>query len=66
MAKVLAPEPMLAERPLIDAELRQKMQRIVIKDGQECVALPASFAQQRLWLLDQLEPDSQLDKTALQ
>jgi amino acid adenylation domain-containing protein/non-ribosomal peptide synthase protein (TIGR01720 family) len=79
LAKALEPEPMLAERPLIDTSLRQEMQQIIIRDGKECIALPASFAQQRLFSLDQLEPNSplynvplpielqgELDETALQ
>ncbi len=79
LAKALEPEPMLAERPLIDTSLRHEMQQIILRNGQECAALPASFAQQRLFSLDQIEPNSplynvplpielqgELDETALQ
>ncbi|MCB9419968.1 MAG: amino acid adenylation domain-containing protein [Ardenticatenaceae bacterium] len=79
LAKALEPEPVLAERPLINTDLRHETQQIIIHSGQECMALPASFAQQRLFSLDQLEPNSplynaplpielqgELDETALQ
>jgi amino acid adenylation domain-containing protein/non-ribosomal peptide synthase protein (TIGR01720 family) len=60
LAPALEPEPVLAERPLIDTSLRYKTQQIIVRDGQECTSLPASFAQQRLFSLDQLEPNSPL------